>query len=114
MTPLDLPWLVIESVEPSNGNDLITLTAAGEKYALAFTDAERIAAFLAGLDDADGLRVATLESFVLKEAYLTAAAYLGATALLFDYCRGDHAAQAATIWLASEHVRSKIGAGGLN
>ena len=114
MTPLDKPWLVIESVEPTQGNDLITLTAAGEKYALAFTDPERIAAFLAGLDDAEGLRVATLESHVLKEAYLTAAAHLGATSLLFDYRRGDHAAQAVPIWMASEHARSRIGAGGLN
>lgn len=114
MTPLDRPWLIIESIEPSHGNDLITLTAAGEKYALAFTDAERIAAFMAGLDHADGLRVATLESFVLKEAYLTAAAYLGATSLLFDFRRGDHSAQAVAIWLACEHARSRIGAGGLN
>lgn len=114
MSPLDRPWLVIESVEPAAGNDLITVTAAGEKYALAFTDAERAAVFVAGLEDPAGLKIATLGTYVLKEAYLTAAAYVGATAVLFDYQRGDHAAPAAPIRLVAEHVRSRIGVRSLN
>ncbi|HWG84982.1 MAG TPA: DUF3234 domain-containing protein [Deinococcales bacterium] len=105
MSPLDQTWLVIEN--PSAPGEVVTLSAGAVKYALAFIDPVRAAAFLAGMDDAADLRVGSLESWVLKEAFLAAARVLGATHVLFDYEPGSHSAQAAPIERVADFLRSR-------
>jgi hypothetical protein len=105
VSPLDAPWLVIENSR--DPGELITLTAGGAKYALVFTRADLAASFLLGLDDQVDLTVSTLESWVLKETYLTAASVLGATHVLFDYVRGGQQAQAAPVERVAEFLRSR-------
>lgn len=107
MSPLDGPWLIIENArEPG---ELVTITAGSEKYALAFTNAETAAAFLAGLDD-DALRLGTLETWVLKDAFLTASNAINATRVMFDYASGLHNVQSAPLEGLTDYVRSRIGA----
>ena len=106
MSPLDAPWLIVENArEPG---ELVTIAAGAEKYALAFTHVETAAAFLAGLED-DALQIGTLETWVLKDAFLTASRALRATRVMFDYRVGLHAPQSAPLDGLTEYVRSRIG-----
>jgi hypothetical protein len=109
MNPLDAPWLFIENVrEPG---ELVSVTAGSEKYALAFTDAAIAAEFLAGLND-DALEIGTLETWVMKDAFLTASRAIQATRVMFNYRPGLHNVQSAPLEGLTEYVRSKIGAVG--
>jgi hypothetical protein len=106
MNPLDGPWLFIENVrEPG---ELVTVTAGTEKYALAFTDAAIATAFLTGLED-DALQIGRLETWVMKDAFLTASRAVHATRVMFDYRPGLHNPQSAPLEGLTEYVRSKIG-----
>lgn len=108
MNPLDARWLIVENLrEPG---ELVTITAGLEKYTLAFTDAEVAAAFLAGLED-DALQIGTLETWVMKDAFLTASRAIHATRVMFDYQRGAHNAHSAPLKGLTEYVRSRIGTG---
>ncbi len=106
MNPLDGPWLFIENVrEPG---ELVTVSAGSEKYALAFTDAATAAQFLNGLED-DALQIGTLETWVMKDAFLTASKAIHATRVMFDYRPGLHNVQSAPLEGLTEYVQSKIG-----
>ena len=106
MNPLDAPWLIIENVrEPG---ELVTVTAGAEKYALAFTDVDTAAAFLTGLED-DALKIGKLETWVLKDAFLTASNAINATRVMFDYASGLHNVQSAPLEGLTDYVRSRIG-----
>ena len=108
--PLDAPWLVLEhATEPG---EMTTLTAGGDKYALVWTAPEGAAAFLAGMADAAGLRVATLGTWVLKEAYLSAAGALGAARVMFDYRPGLHEARSAPLEGLRAYCLARVGGGG--
>jgi hypothetical protein len=109
MNPLDAPWLFIENVrEPG---ELVTVAAGSEKYALAFTDASTATEFLNGLGD-NALQISALETWVMKDAFLTASRAIHATRVMFDYRLGLHHVQSAPLEGLSEYVRSKIGAVG--
>ncbi len=111
MNPLDGPWLLIENLLVPG--ELVTVTAGSQKYALAFTDAAIIAAFLKGLGD-DEVRVVTLETWVMKEAFLTASRAIQATRVMFDYKPGLHNVQSAPLEGLTGYVRSKIGEVGMD
>jgi hypothetical protein len=111
MNPLDGPWLFVENLrEPG---ELVTVTAGSEKYALAFTDAEIAAEFLNGLNDT-ALQIGTLETWVMKDAFLTASRAIHATRVMFNYRPGLHNVQSAPLEGLSEYVRSKIGEVGMD
>ncbi len=86
----------------------MTLTAGDTKYALVFTDADLAAIFLHGMND-PSLQIVSLESWVMKDALLSAAKILGATRVMFDYARGQHAAQSAPLEGLTELIKSRIG-----
>ena len=102
---LESAWLVVENrLVPG---EVVTVTAAGEKYALVFTAPDLSAAFLAGLED-EALGLATLETWVLKESYLTASSTLGVTRVMFDYARGKHDALSAPLEGLLELARARL------
>jgi hypothetical protein len=106
MNPLDAPWLFIENVrEPG---ELVTVSAGSEKYALAFTDASTATEFLNGLGD-DALQISALETWVMKDAFLTASRAIHATRVMFNYRPGLHNVQSTPLEGLTEYVRSKIG-----
>ncbi len=106
MSTLDAPWLIVENARQPG--ELVTIAAGAEKYALAFTHLETAALFLAGLED-DALRLGTLETWVLKDAFLTASRALRATRVMFDYRSGLHNVQSAPLEELTDYVRSRIG-----
>jgi hypothetical protein len=106
MNPLEATWLVFEN--RAHPGELVTLQAGAEKYALVYTDAALAGAFLADLNDPD-LHTSSLETWVLKDAFLTAAALIGATRVLFDYQRGMHDATSAPLEGLQGFVRDHIG-----
>lgn len=107
MDRFEAPWLVIENaVQPG---ELVTIQAGTEKYALVFTDPVKAGVFLAELAD-DALQLGTLESWVLKDTYLTAAERLSCSRVAFDYARGEHNVPSAPLAGLRDLVRSRIGA----
>jgi hypothetical protein len=105
MSPLDLPWLVIENtVLPG---EVITIQAGSEKYALVFTEATAANVFLAELED-QRLQLVTLATPVLKESYLHASSLLKATRVMFNYQRGHHHAQSAPLAGLIEYLKNQI------
>jgi hypothetical protein len=104
--PFDATWLVVDN--PTVSGELITLTAGATKYALVFTDTDLAAGFLRGMND-PSLQIVSFESWVMKEAFLSAAKILGATRIMFDYARGQHNAQSAPLEGLTEFIKSRIG-----
>jgi hypothetical protein len=104
--PLDSTWWIIDN--PAVAGELITLTAGEIKYALAFSSLELALDFLRGLND-PSLRIATLEGWVMKDAFLTAAKILGATRIMFNYVRGQQTAQSAPLENLIELMKTRIG-----
>jgi hypothetical protein len=99
-------WMVIENVlQPG---ELVTISAGADKYALVFTDPIKAGVFLAELDDA-ALQLSTLETWVMKDAYLTAASRIDATRVAFDYHRGAHSVPSAPLVGLHAWIRSRIG-----
>ncbi len=103
---IDRSWFVIEHEHIAG--ELITLTSGNHKYALAFTKPDLAAAFLVTLEDSTELRISELERSTLKESFLRAAQFIGATHLLFDYERGTHSAITAPLDRMLEHVLKQI------
>ena len=89
--PLETHWLVI--VNQAIAGELVTLQSGRDKYALVFTDSSLAAAFLRDPD----LHLSSLETWVLKDAFLTAAGLIGATRVMFDYRAGQHDALSAPL-----------------
>jgi hypothetical protein len=104
--PFDATWLIPDN--PSISGELVTLTSGETKHALVFTDPDLAAVFLHDLND-PGLQIVSLESWVMKDAFLTAAKILGATRVMFDYLRGQHAAQSAPLERLVEYLKARIG-----
>ena len=104
--PFEATWLIPDNRAVSG--ELVTLTAGETKYALAFTNAELAAVFLHGMND-PSLRIVSLESWVMKDAFLSAAKILGVTRVIFDYSRGQHAAQSAPLEGVIEYLKARIG-----
>lgn len=92
--PITTHWLVI--FNRSVAGELVTIQSAADKYALVYTDARLAAMFLRDLNDSN-LEVSQLETWVLKDAYLTAAGLIGATRVMFDYQAGQHEAVSAPL-----------------
>jgi hypothetical protein len=105
--PIDSTWLIIEN--PTVPGELITLTSGETKYALVFTQPETATVFLNGMNDPT-LQIVSLENWVMKDAFLTAAKILGANRIMFDYTRGQHSAQSAPLESLIELMKSRIGA----
>ncbi len=81
---------------PTLPDERITIQAGADKYALVFTNVAIAAVFMADLQDPT-LRLESLDSWVLKETYLTTCALLGASRVVFDYQRGQHHAVSAPL-----------------
>ncbi len=86
----------------------MTLRAGEIKYALVFSSSPLATVFLHGMND-QNLQIATLETWVMKDAFLTAAKILGATRIMFDYARGQQSAQSAPLENLIELMKTKIG-----
>jgi hypothetical protein len=104
--PIDSTWWIIDN--PAVAGELITLTAGEIKYAPVFSQLEYALEFLNGMND-PSLQIASLESWVMKDAFLTAANILGATRIMFDYARGQQSAQSAALEHLKELMKARIG-----
>ncbi len=104
--PIDSTWWIIDN--PAVAGELITLTAGEIKYAVVFSNPRLALEFLRGMND-PSLKIATLEGWVMKDAFLTAANILGATRIMFDYARGQQAAQSAPLENLIDLMKSRIG-----
>ena len=104
--PFDATWLIPDN-EAISG-ELVTLTAGETKYALVFTNPDFAAVFLHDLND-PSLQIISLKTWVMKDAFLTAAKILGATRVMFDYAKGQHAAQSAPLQGLVEYLKTRIG-----
>ena len=91
---LEAHWLVI--FNQAVAGELVTIQSGIDKYALVFTSSSLAATFLRDLND-PRLEVSSLESWVLKDAYLTAAELIHATRVMFDYQAGHHDAVSASL-----------------
>lgn len=104
--PIDSTWWIIDN--PTVAGELITLTAGEIKYALVFSSLELALDFLHGMND-PSLNIATLEGWVMKDAFLSAAKILGSTRVMFNYARGQQSAQSAPLENLIELLKSRIG-----
>ncbi len=104
--PIELSWWIVEN--PQIAGELITLTAGEIKYALVFSSPPLAQAFLSGMNDS-GLTITSLEGWVMKDAFLTAAKILGATRVMFNYARGQQSAQSAALESLIELMKTRIG-----
>ncbi len=105
--PINSTWWIVEN--PTVAGELITLTAGEIKYALVFSNPRLALDFLRGMND-PSLQIATLETWVMKDALLTAAEILGASRIMFDYAPGQQSAQSAPLENLIELMKSRIGA----
>ena len=92
--PLETHWLVI--FNQTVPGELVTIQSGTDKYALVFTDSSLAAVFLRDLNDPN-LESSSLETWVLKDAFLTAAGLIHATRVMFDYEAGRHDALSAPL-----------------
>ena len=92
--PLETHWLVI--FNQAVPGELVTIRSGTDKYALVFTDSSLAAVFLRDLNDPN-LQPSSLETWVLKDAFLTAAGLIHATRVMFDYRAGQHDAVSAPL-----------------
>ncbi len=104
--PIDSTWWIIDN--PTVAGELITLTAGDIKYALVFSNLGHALEFLKGMNESS-LQIASLETWVMKDAFLTAAKILGATRIMFDYARGQQTAQSAPLENLIELIKARIG-----
>jgi hypothetical protein len=104
--PIDSTWWIIDN--PAVAGELITLTAGEIKYALVFSSPPLASDFLHGMND-PSLEIVSLEGWVMKDAFLTAAKILGATRIMFDYVRGQQSAQSAPLEGLIELMKARIG-----
>jgi hypothetical protein len=104
--PIDSIWWIVDN--PTVTGELITLTAGEIKFALVFSQRDHALEFLRGMND-PSLQIASLETWVMKDAFLTAARILGATRIMFDYLRGQHSAQSAPLEGLIAAIKPRIG-----
>jgi hypothetical protein len=104
--PIDSTWWIVEN--PTVSGELITLRAGEIKYAPVFSQPEYALEFLNSIND-PSLQIASLETWVMKDAFLTAAKILGSTRIIFDYVRGQHSAQSAPLEGLIEAIKPKVG-----
>lgn len=103
--PLELPWLVIfNQVVPG---ELMTIQSGASKYALVFTELSLAALFLRDLNDPN-LQPSSLKTWVLKDAFLTAAHLIHATRVMFDYEAGRHDVVSAPLDGLRGFVRERL------
>jgi hypothetical protein len=106
LNPIDSIWWIVDN--PAVAGELITLTAGEVKYALVFSSSPLALDFLHGMND-PSLQIASLEGWVMKDAFLTAAKILGATRIMFDYAIGQQSAQSAPLENLIELMKARIG-----
>jgi hypothetical protein len=104
--PIDSIWWIVEN--PMVSGELITLIAGEIKYAPVFSQLELALAFLKSMND-PSLQIVSLETWVMKDTFLTAAKILGASRIMFDYVRGQHSAQSAPLEGLIEAIKPRIG-----
>ncbi|WP_457633266.1 DUF3234 domain-containing protein [Oceanithermus desulfurans] len=100
-------WYVL--TDPARAGEHLTLTAAEVKYALVWTSSKVALEFSREVAAARGMKVTPLYSWTLKEAFLTAAEYLGAGHLLIDYRQGQLQAAALPVAVARERLGPETG-----
>jgi hypothetical protein len=105
VNPLEQPWLVPEN--PSAPDERVTIHAGGEKYAVAFTDPIKAALFLADQRDSS-LILTTFDTWVMKDAFLTAVTMIKVTRVMFDYVPGNQNAMSAKLETLREWVRQGL------
>ncbi len=103
--PLEAHWLVI--FNQAVAGELVTIQSGTDKYAVVFTTSSLAATFLRDLNDSN-LEVSPLETWVLKDAFLTAAELIHATRVMFDYRAGQHDAVSAPLEGLREFVRDRL------
>ena len=103
--PLEAHWLVI--FNQAVAGELVTIQSGTDKYAVVFTTSSLAATFLRDLNDSD-LEVSQLETWVLKDAFLTAAGLIHATRVMFDYQAGQHDAVSAPLEGLRGFVRERL------
>jgi hypothetical protein len=103
--PLELPWLVI--FNRAVPGELVTIQSGANKYAVVFTTSSLADSLLRDLGDPN-LEVSSLETWVLKDAFLTAAGLIGATRVIFDYQSGQHDAVSAPREGLTSFVRERL------
>ena len=103
--PLETHWLVIFNMTVPG--ELVTIQTSTDKYALVYTDSSLADTFLRDLNDSN-LHVSSLESWILKDAFLTAAELIHATRVMFDYQAGQHDAVSAPLEGLRGFVRERL------
>ena len=103
--PLEAHWLVI--FNQAVPGELVTIQTSADKYAVVFTTSSLAATFLRDLNDSN-LEVSQLETWVLKDAFLTAAGLIHATQVMFDYQSGQHDAVSAPLEGLRGFVRERL------
>ena len=103
--PLETHWLVI--FNQAVAGELVTIQTSTEKYALIYTDSSLADTFLRDLNDVN-LHLSSLETWVLKDAFLTAAGLIHATRVMFDYKSGQHDAVSAPLEGLRGFVRERL------
>ena len=103
--PLETHWLVIFNMAVPG--ELVTIQTSTDKYALIYTDSSLADTFLRDLNDAN-LQISGLETWVLKDAFLTAAGLIHATRVMFDYAAGQHDAVSAPLEGLRGFVRERL------
>jgi hypothetical protein len=78
-----------------------------KKYALVFTQKATAKEFMRDLQDPD-LELEALETWVLKETYLTTLTLLLVSRVMFDYVQGQHNALSAPLELLRIHCQAQI------
>jgi hypothetical protein len=84
------------------------LQSGQEKYALVFTQKAIAQEFMRHLQDKN-LQLEGLETWVLKETFLTTLMLIAVSRVMFDYVQGQHNALSAPLELLRIHCRSQIG-----
>ena len=103
--PLEMHWLVI--FNQAVAGELVTIQSGADKYALVFTASSLADAFLRDLNDPN-LQLSQLETWVLKDAFLTAAGLIQATRVMFDYQAGQHDTLSAPLEGLWSFVRERL------
>ncbi len=101
------PWYILE--DPRAPGEHLTLEALGQKFALIWTSAEDAQTFMQRTPATEGMHVGVLDTWTLKEAFLTAVQLLKVTHILVGYQPGVHEAPALPVAAALELVRQAGG-----
>ncbi len=104
--PISQTWFIISNrILP---DERITIQSGQEKYGLVFTQKATAKEFMRDLQDPN-LELEGLETWVLKETYLTTLTLLSVSRVMFDYVQGQHNALSAPLELLRIHCQAQIG-----